>query len=181
MREHASPSDQHGRLHAAVCGGLDHHAGNYTEQQQRDLDAVLAFNRRMADAIDGGVDVSQTERFLDPDPLRYMWVDEGQGQIGRVLTEAQHVLDRAPHLAGHERRDVAVVPDSQHAARPSVAVGPDGSRLVVWVEWLPGKGDLVMAVIHRPGHPGTAGAVSSGVTDVFRPSALIDRAGVSSM
>ncbi len=178
MHEHASPGNHHGHLHAAVCGGLDHHSGNYTDQQQRDLDAVLAFNRRMAAAIDGSVDVSQTERFLDPDPLRYMWVDEGQGQIGRVLTAAQDVLDRAPRLAGHERREVAVVPDSQHAARPSVAVGPDGSRLVVWVEWLPGKGDLVMAVIDRPGHPGTAGAVSGGVTDVFRPSALIDSTGV---
>jgi hypothetical protein len=62
----------HGHGHAAVCGVLDHH-GDYMPQQRADLDTVLAFNRRMAEAIDAGRATGETERFLDPfldpDPL----------------------------------------------------------------------------------------------------------------
>src|SRR4028119_453963 len=87
-----------------MCGGLDHHRGEYTPRQQADLDTVLAFNRRMSDVINEGLDVRETESFLDPDPLRYMWVDEGQGRIGQVIGEAHELLNRATHLAGHTRR-----------------------------------------------------------------------------
>ena len=37
----------HVHHHAGACGGLDHHDGSYTPAQQRDLDLVLRFNRRM--------------------------------------------------------------------------------------------------------------------------------------
>jgi hypothetical protein len=173
------PHHDHGHAHAHhhVCGGPDHHSGEYTPQQRADLDTVLAFNRRMSDVINEGRDVLETEQFLDPDPLRYMWVDEGQGRIAQVIAEADALLDRAPLLAGQQRRGVRVVDGSSRAARPSIAASSSGLRLTVWVEWLPGQGDVVRAAVEAPGWPTEPVVVSHGVTDVFRPTALISAAG----
>ena len=54
-------------------------------------------------AIDDNIDVTDTVAALDPDPLRYMWVDEGDGQIPAQLAKAAAVLDNAPRLAGQTR------------------------------------------------------------------------------
>lgn len=163
-----------------MCGGLDHHSGDYTPAQRADLDLVLAFNRRMSDAINAGLDVLGTEEFLDPDPLRYMWVDEGQGQIAAVMAGAHQVLDAAPELAGHQRRGVRAVAGSQFAARPSIAVGPDGARLTVWIEWREGEGDVVRAS-YQPADADpdqvSPEVVSGAVGDVFRPTAVISATG----
>lgn len=170
-----------------MCGGIDHNKGDYTPEQRADLDLVLAFNRRMCDAINADLDVLPTERFLDPDPLRYMWVDEGQGQIARVISEAQILLDSAPPLDGHQRRPVRVVEGSRFAARPSVATSLRGDRLTAWVEWIPDEGDVVQALYQPAGHAGLASSpppapilaqVSGGVADVFRPTTVITSDGV---
>ena len=68
---------------------------------------VLAFNHRLVAAIDDNIDVTDTVAALDPDPLRYMWVDEGDGQIPAQLAKAAAVLDNAPRLAGQMRGDRA--------------------------------------------------------------------------
>jgi hypothetical protein len=161
-----------------MCGGLDHHLGDYTDQQRADLEVVLAFNRRMSDAINEGLDTQETEAFLDPDPLRYMWVDEGQGRIGRVIGEAQELLARATHLAGHQRRGVRVTEGSTRAARPSIAISGSGARLTAWVEWVPGEGDVVQALYEAPRQTATLAAVSGGTCDIFRPTAAITSEGV---
>lgn len=169
-------SGHHGHHHAGFCGGLDHHSGDYTPQQRADLDRVLAFNSRLSDAIDACRDVGPTLRMLDPDPLRYMWVDEGQGQLAEVLSGAEHLLDGSPPLDGHTRRDVLQVPGSRRAARPGVATAADGSLLCCWVEWMPGEGDVVRASVLKPdGTPESPEppVVSTGVADVFRPTALL--------
>jgi hypothetical protein len=171
-----------GHQHARMCGGVDHDSGSYTAQQRADLDRVLDFNRRMADKIEAGVDVAATEAFLDPDPLRYMWVDEGQGRIEEVITKAHEILDSAPELAGHVRLAADVVQGSQRAGRPSVSEGPDGTRLTAWIEWVPDQGDVVQARLEVGGSPAPAGlpvTVSAGVRDVFRPTALVTTAGVA--
>ncbi|MGD9959341.1 DUF3604 domain-containing protein [Nocardioides sp.] len=163
-----------GHSHAAMCGGLDHHGGDYTPQQRADLDQVLAFNRRMADAINDSLDTHDATLFLDPDPLRYMWVDEGQGQISRVISEADELLTGAPRIDGHVRGEVSVVEGSRHAARPTVATGPGGERLVAWVEWIPQQGDVVQVALDGA----EPVVVSSGIADVFRPTAAISTGGV---
>jgi hypothetical protein len=161
-----------------VCGGPDHHRGDYTPQQRADLDLVLAFNRRMSDLINLGHDVTAVESFLDPDPLRYMWVDEGKGRIGEVIADAHRVLDQAPRPDGHGRAGVSRVAGSTNAARPSVAAHA-GLRLVAWVEWLPDEGDVVRAVLdHGADEPAEPVAVSGPVTDVHRPTAVITADGV---
>jgi hypothetical protein len=163
----------HGHTHATTCGGLDHH-GDYTPQQRADLDLVLGFNRRIAEAIDAGRDPTETERFLDPDPLRYMWVDEGRGQIPRVIAEAATVLAGAPVLPGHERRATRVVEGSHRASRPAVATGAEGTRLEVWLEWVPREGDLLRARLTRVATgDGVPETLTREVRDLFRPTALV--------
>ncbi|HET6562456.1 MAG TPA: DUF3604 domain-containing protein [Marmoricola sp.] len=161
-----------------VCGGPDHHRGDYTPRQRADLDLVLGFNRRMSDLINLGHDVTAVESFLDPDPLRYMWVDEGKGRIAEVIAAAHLVLDQAPRPDGHGREPTTPVPGSVNAARPSIAAH-NGIRLVAWVEWLPDEGDVVRAVLHTGDGTSPVPAVVSGeVTDVHRPTALITAEGV---
>ncbi|HST84477.1 MAG TPA: DUF3604 domain-containing protein [Kineosporiaceae bacterium] len=171
-----------GHRHARMCGGVDHNSGSYTPQQRADLDRVLDFNRRMAEKIDAGVDVAGTEAFLDPDPLRYMWVDEGQGRIEEVITKAHQILDSAPALPGHTRLSAVALPGSHRASRPSVSAGPDGTRLTTWIEWVPDQGDVVQALVERAGPEfasfGSPVTVSVGVRDVFRPTALVTEHGV---
>src|SRR5690349_9478645 len=82
---------------------------------------VLAFNRRLVAAIDANLDVTDTVAALDPDPLRYMWVDEGDGQIPAQLAKAAAVLENAPRLAGQERQTARTLPHSRNAARPTIA------------------------------------------------------------
>jgi len=175
-------SGHHHRHHAHFCGGIDHHRGEYTAEQRADLDRVLSFNTRLADAIDAGVDVSATLQMLDPDPLRYMWVDEGQGRIAEVLARAGDVLDASPVSAGHRRSGMTPVPGSRRAARPSIAAAPDGSVLCCWVEWLPGEGDVLRSTLLKPdGTPTLPDAVrhTRSVCDVFRPTALFSADGTA--
>ncbi|WP_153396453.1 hypothetical protein, partial [Ornithinicoccus halotolerans] len=165
-------------VHAHICGGPDHHSGDYTPQQRQDLDLVLAFNRRMSDLINQGHDVAEVEAFMDPDPLRYMWVDEGQGRIPDMINDAHRVLDQAPPLAGHRRAGVDQVDGSDNAARPSIACRGD-VRLVTWLEWEPGQGDVVRASLRTgAGEPSEPEAVSGTVADVFRPTAVVTTEGV---
>jgi hypothetical protein len=168
-------SGDHGHRHALFCGGIDHHMGDYTAEQRADLDRVLAFNARLAAAIDSGVDVRDTLRTLDPDPLRYMWVDEGQGRLAEVLARAEQVLGESSELQGHRRARMGVVEGSRRAARPSVAAATDGSVLCCWVEWLPGEGDVLQSTLLKPDGspvPPAPTGLSCEVSDVFRPTAL---------
>lgn len=167
-----SHGHSHGHHHAGPCGGLDHFSGDYTEGQRADLASVLGFNHQLAHAIDECQDISAVIEFLDPDPLNYMWVDEGQGQIGRVIGEATTMLAAAPPLIGHQRAELTPVPDSRQATRPCVAARGNHT-VVAWVEWLPDSGDVLQASVDG----GPAAAVSGAVTDVFRPCAVIDATG----
>lgn len=155
------------------CCGLDHHSGEYTPQQRADLEAVLAFNRRMAAAIDGCIDVTGVEALLDPDPLRYMWVDEGGGRIGEFLRRADRALAVASPLAGHRRVAGAAVHSARAAARPSVATTPDGQALYAWVTWERGVGERVVALLGE----GEPVVLTDEPSDCFRPTALIDARG----
>ena len=69
-------------------------------------------------AIEDNVDITDTVAALDPDPLRYMWVDEGDGQIPAQLAKAAAVLDAAPQLAGQTRGEVRVASRAA-ATRPA--------------------------------------------------------------
>ena len=162
----------------AECCGIDHSIGEYTEQQRADLDLVLAFNRTMASAIDGCRDVSAVEALLDPDPLRYMWVDEGAGRLPAFVGAATRALTDAPALEGHVRAPGDTVWSSGTAARPAVAATPFGAVLHAWLEWREGDGDQVLALLCAPGEPAGEPVVLSGPpADCFRPTAVFDAAG----
>ena len=166
---------------ACHCG-VDHHRGEYTDQQRADLDLVLAFNRRLADAIDDCRDVAAVEQLLDPDPLRYMWVDEGSGRIPEFLAHADEALAGAPRLAGHGRGDSRGVPTAgsgcRSAARPSVATDRAGRVLYAWLEWEPGAGDRVLALLaDGPDRDGEPVPIVTDPVDCFRPTTAFDAAG----
>ena len=90
---------QHGHGHGHGCAA-DHHRGEYTERQRADLDLVLAFNHRLAQAVEDCTDITDTVATLDPDPLRYMWVDEGDGQIPAQLAGRPPCWTPPPGWAG---------------------------------------------------------------------------------
>jgi len=161
------------------CCGVDHHSGDYTSRQRADLALVLAFNRRMADAIDDCRDVATVEDLLDPDPLRYMWVDEGAGRIPEFLARADAALAVSQRLPGHQRVESTSVDVRGSAARPTVATGPDGQVLHAWLEWEPGIGDRVVALRAVGNGAGQPETLVSDPADCFRPTAVVDRAGRS--
>ncbi|MGB3828088.1 MAG: DUF3604 domain-containing protein [Ornithinimicrobium sp.] len=177
--EPAVPAGDH-HHHGGICGGRDHHSGEYTPQQQADLDLVLAFNASMSQAINEGLDVTATEAFLDPDPLRYMWVDEGQGRIAEQLAGAEVVLAQAPRLAGDPRDGVEWIDGSAKAARPSIAATADGTTVTTWIEWVPQRGDVLRAQLRHPadiGEPAEIEEITTDPVDLFRPVAAVDAAG----
>jgi hypothetical protein len=170
--------DHGGGHHSHGCCGLDHHSGQYTEEQRADLELVLAFNRTMAAAIEDCRDVAGVEALLNPDPLRYMWVDEGGGRLPEFIERADAALASAPRLEGHRRMDGRDVRTSGAAARPAVATTPDGRVLHTWVEWEPDAGDRVFALLlDGPDAHGEPVALCADPVDCFRPTALFDAAG----
>lgn len=166
----------HTHHHAGQCAGLDHNSAEYTPAQRADLERVLAFNRDMAAAIDQCRDVAQVEAFLDPDPLRYMWVDEGQGQIGRVITEATAMLTDAARLPDHDRVEAQIVEGTRQATRPSMAVYGD-KQLVAYVKWIPGRGDVLRVRLSGTDDALGPWADPDQATDIHRPTAIFDGSG----
>ena len=162
-------SATHGHGHAHGCAA-DHHRGEYTERQRADLDLVLAFNHRLSRAIDDCIDITGVISVLDPDPLRYMWVDEGDGQIPAQLEKATAVLDAAPRLVGQTRGRAALLSGSRNAARPTVAT-QGATTLVGWLEWEEGRGDRLVAALD--GDVATVVDCGKGPEDLFRPTAVI--------
>ena len=161
--------------HGHGCAA-DHHRDEYTERQRADLDLVLAFNRRLVRAIEDNIDITDTIAALDPDPLRYMWVDEGDGQIPAQLTKAAAVLESAPRLAGQRRGTARPLAESSHAARPTVAAH-GATLLIAWLEWQENRGDRLVAELHT-GADRTAAVVVAGPEDLFRPTAALTSDGV---
>jgi hypothetical protein len=157
----------------ARCCGVDHHNGEYTPRQRADLELVLAFNRQLAAAIDDCRDTSEVTALLDPDPLRYMWVDEGAGRIPEFIHRAEAALSDAKRLDGHARTASRLVHDGGAAARPSVATGPGGRIVQAWVEWEKDIGEKVWAKIGDAAPE----VLSGNPSDCFRPTTLIDSSG----
>ncbi|MET8248941.1 DUF3604 domain-containing protein [Streptomyces sp. NPDC005202] len=170
-------SHGHSHGHALSCG-IDHHSGSYTAQQRADLELVLEFNRRFAAAIDDGRDMTEVEKLLDPDPLRYMWVDEGGGRLREFLSAADKALAAAEKLPGHARRAGSVLPGSVSAARPSVAASDRGELLYTWIEWRKDIGECVVAALQgADGETAEPATLSGQPGDCFRPTAVFDRSG----
>jgi len=125
------------------------------------------------------VDLSAVEAVLDPDPMRYMWVDEGGGRLTEYLAAADEALSAAPPLVEHQRVAGRAVCEPRSAARPAVAAAADGRVLHVWIEWEEGVGErVVVALADSPAADATPVALSGDPSDCFRPSAAFDSAGV---
>src|SRR4051794_8634537 len=114
---------------------------------------VLAFNHRLVTAIDDNIDVTDTVAALDPDPLRYMWVDEGDGQIPAQLPKAAGVRETPPRLAGQDRQTARALPHSRNASRPTIAAR-GATTVVAWLEWQEDRGDRLVADVGGAGGGG---------------------------
>lgn len=170
----ANSHGNHSHGHAHFCG-FDHHNGEYTPAQRADLELVLGFNRRLAAAIEECRDVSTVEKLLEPDPLRYMWVDEGGGRLGEFLAAADEALAAAPPLPGQRRVSGVPVAGTSAAARPCVAASARGDLVFTWVEWEKGAGEQVVAsLVPAGGPPGEPVVLSGPPGDCFRPTAAFD-------
>lgn len=158
----------------AYHDSLWHH---YTAEQRAHLTRMMKFNRELVEAGEFGVDLSTVLRRLDPDPLRYLWVDEGGGRLGELIEEARQLLAAAPRIQGHVRYQTRRV-GGESASRPTVAAA-DGRVLVAWISWHPGAGEqVVAAVFDGGGGPLVAPQpISGSMGDCFRPTALFDRSG----
>jgi hypothetical protein len=124
-----------------------------TAHERAELARVRAFSEELVRAADAGTDLSAVVASLDPDPLRFLWVDEGGGRLGELLEEGRRRLARAPLVPGHVRYPTRVV-SAQAANRPAVAGAPDGRVLLAWIAWEPGLGErIVAAVLTGDGQP----------------------------
>ncbi|MGH3438684.1 MAG: DUF3604 domain-containing protein, partial [Sciscionella sp.] len=118
------------------------------------------------------------EKLLDPDPLRYMWVDEGGGRLAEFLRCGDEALAAAQPLPGQYRAHARTVPGTVAAARPSVAASPRGDLLHTWVEWQKDVGEYVMAARQvAGGESGEPQVLSGAAADCYRPTAAFDKAG----
>jgi Protein of unknown function (DUF3604) len=162
------------------CDGHDHRFETYAAADRRLLALVESFSRRLADAADGGADLTKVLAALDPDPARYTWVDEGGGLVEDVLAAAEEQLAAAPRLAGFRRLPSRILPAARPAARPAVAVAPDGRTLVAWIEWAEHVGEQVLAVmLDQAGQPlSEPQPVSGPFADCLRPSVAFDGDGL---
>jgi len=162
-----------------LCPGGDHRVDSYTPQQAALLQRVRDLNGRLQTAFEAGCDVRAALQSLDPDPARYMWVDEGAGRIDALIDQASALLDAAPAIPGHRRLDGARISTGGSAARPSVAVAADGRILAAWIDWRAGAGEQVVATVRDADgdtiHPPSA--ISGSATDCYRPTAVFDTAG----
>ncbi|MGH9171597.1 MAG: DUF3604 domain-containing protein [Acidimicrobiales bacterium] len=158
------------------CDGHDHRLETYAGSDRRLLDLVQSFNHRLVRAVESGADLSKVFSALDPDPARYTWVDEGAGMVEAVLAEAEAALASAPVLPGFANLSSTAVPTSLPAARPAVAVAPDGRCLVAWIEWHEQLGEQVLAaLLDREGGVSMEPLpVSGALGDYLRPSVAFD-------
>ena len=131
---------------------------------------MRGFNQRLAAALEECRDVSAVEKLLDPDPLRYMWVDEGAGRLGEFLDRAGEALAAAGKLPGHTRVHGQPLPAAAAAARPCVAVSPRGDLVSAWVEWHKDRGEQVMAAVRDAGGRSAEAVNLSGVPGRLLPA-----------
>ena len=162
----------HGHGHGHGCAA-DHHRGEYTERQRADLDLVLAFNHRLAQAVEDVRRHHRHRRRARPGPAalhvggRGRRADPGPAGPGRApcWTPRRSWPGRPAARSGWS----SAAATRPAPASPRTATAP----LVGWLEWQDGRGDRLRG---RADHGGTERRVTTvveGPEDLFRPTAAI--------
>lgn len=158
----------------------DHHSDGYSSEQLELLREVNDFSGKLAELGDAGYDLTGLADRLDPDPIRYIWVDEGREVLrqltGSLSTDGAHL----PRIEGFERvkgREIG-----GRATAPAIAYDLAADEIVAsWLRWLPGEGEVVM--VGRAPAKDISGAwdeetaISGPPGDCYRPRVAIDPAG----
>jgi hypothetical protein len=151
------------------CAHPEHQLDAYTDEQRRLLRAVATLNEGILTAHRDGLHLAGVLAAIDPDPARYMFVDEGRGTLDSQLREAAEALASARPIPGHQRMVGELVAASRFAARPSVAETATGDVVIAWIEWEEGIGEHVMVTVGEDPH-----RLTSEPADCFRPTVVID-------
>ena len=150
------------------CSHPGHQLDEYTDNQRQLLSAIADLNASLLDAHRRGTSLRGVLATIDPDPARYMFVDEGRDTLRQQLADATEALHGAPGIPGHRRLPSTAVEGALAASRPSIAASTTGEPLVAWLEWQDGVGEHVVvstpAGVHR---------FESEAADCFRPTAIV--------
>jgi hypothetical protein len=150
------------------CSHPGHQLDDYTDDQRQLLASVADLNAALLDAYRDGTSLAGVLATIDPDPARYMFVDEGRDTLRQQLTDAREALEAAPPIAGHRRLHGGEASGAHSASRPSIAASVTGEPVLAWLEWEDGVGEHVVV--------STAGGVhriESEAADCFRPSVIV--------
>lgn len=154
------------------CSHPGHQLESYT-QEQRDLFAeIRVLNDRIIAGHQSGLALDGVIAAIDPDPARYMFVDEGRDTLRRQLEFAHEALAAATPMPGHLRLGGRPIEAATFAARPSVAVSPSGDEVIAWIEWIEGTGEHVTASVG-----GDVRRLNHDPADCHRPTVVVDTAG----
>jgi hypothetical protein len=151
------------------CTHPEHQLAAYTDEQRRLLAAVAELNEGILAAHREGLHLGGVLSAIDPDPARYMFVDEGRGTLDIQLREAAEALAGAQPIPGHRRMEGNLVQATRFAARPSIAETAASDQVIGWIEWEQGIGEHVMVSVGDDSHRLTAEPA-----DCFRPTVTID-------
>ncbi|HVR31311.1 MAG TPA: DUF3604 domain-containing protein [Acidimicrobiia bacterium] len=152
----------------AHCSHPEHQLEAYSDEHRQLLADIARLNNRLLDAHRDGRRLDSVIATIDPDPARYMFVDEGRGTLRRQLIQADEALAAAGTIAGHSRLTATTVPDATSATRPTVAISRTGEPVIGWIEWIEDVGEHVMAAIGA-----TTYRLDPSPADCFRPTAIV--------
>jgi hypothetical protein len=156
----------------AHCSHPGHQLDDYTDDQRQLLASIADLNAALLDAYRSGTALAGVLATIDPDPARYMFVDEGRDSLRQQLADARETLAAAPAIAGHRRLESRAIDGAHSASRPSIAATATGEPVIAWVEWQEGVGEhLVVSTSHG------VHRIESEAADCFRPTAIVSSDG----
>ncbi len=167
--------------HAHEITGTTSTTAEMTAGHRRALEDMHAFSQSLIAAGEQGTDLTGVLDHLDPDPARYLSVEEGGGTLLQQIDEARELLSSAPAIDGYVRYPTRKVDGDGAASRPSIAVANDGRRLVAWIDWDPDSGERIIAKLEDAAGDRLTGPepLSGTPTDCFRPRTAFDAAGAA--
>lgn len=151
------------------CSHPGHQLDNYTEEHRELLASIAELNDGILAACRSGKALSRVLAVIDPDPARYMFVDEGRDTLRRQLVEANEALLSAVPIRGHRRISGITLDRAHFATRPTIGVRLSGKPVIAWIEWREGIGEHVRVEVDGEAH-----TLNPTPADCFRPTVVVD-------
>lgn len=153
------------------CSHPGHQLDDYTDEHRALLESIAELNDGILAACREGKALSGVLAVIDPDPARYMFVDEGRDTLRRQLVDADEALRSAAPIPGHRRIGATTLAQAEFATRPSIGVLRNGEAVVAWIEWREGIGEHIRVELDGQAH-----TLNPTPADCFRPTVIVDAA-----